>query len=763
VNTGIGRLATLLGLVFLSGACALVYQVLWLRRLSLTFGVTTYAATAVLASFMAGLALGSWAAGRLADRVRSPLRLFGTVELGIALSAAATPAVLDLAHDLYVWVFSTAARPAAASTVVRFVLAFVVLVIPTSLMGATLPIVVRAAIARRDDVGSRGGWLYASNTAGAIVGCLVTGFVLLPHVGSARSFWIASAVNLLVGSAAWLLGRSRSPAAAMPGAPEPEAARLRDGREPLVLAVLGVSGLASLALEVVWFRVLGVMLGPTSYAFTIMLASVLAGIAIGSAFAAPLLRWRGAWWPVLGLIQMAIGLLALGSFGYLRTVPDLPRVIAGIVPTQMAFLLPALATGVFAILPTAVLWGIAFPVALRLWVGEGGTTADVARRTGVLYAANVLGGVVGAIAAGFVLLPYVGARGSLIVLAGVFSASGLVLIGSHARREWLWILPALGGVAWFATRAVDVPDPREAARVRLHSGGRVLFTADGPQSTVTVVDDIGLRVMYINGRHQANDSSNMVFIHRRIGLLGAVLHADPRSALVVGVGGGVTPGALGQFPGLRVDAVELSAGVLNGAEFFRTVNFDVLRQPNVRVTVDDGRDVLLTSGRRYDVITADAVPARVAGSNNLNSIEYFRLVRSRLHPGGVAVHWNAGTTDAEYRLILRTFLAAFPHVTLWGDGTLMVGTETALTVSESRLTALLADGPSRDALRLMHVETFDHLLRMFRARRTDVETWIGSGPILSDDRPVLEYFTEIPTAERDVAQLVRNLEGLVVR
>jgi spermidine synthase len=244
-------------------------------------------------------------------------------------------------------------------------------------------------------------------------------------------------------------------------------------------------------------------------------------------------------------------------------------------------------------------------------------------------------------------------------------------------------------------------------------------------------------------------------------LLPAVLHEHPTRALVVGLGGGVTPGGLSQFPGLTVDVVELSDSVIRAAAFFSHVNFDVLQRPNVRIMHDDGRNFLLRARTLYDVITADAILPHHAGANNLNSVEYFRLVRDRLAPDGIALHWNGGVTDAEHKMILRAFVDAFPEATLWGDGTLMIGSKQPLTVSQARIESLLADSAGRQALALMHVATFDHLLRMFRAGPRDISAYLGPGPALSDDRPALEYFASLPQTERDLGRLGRDTSAVL--
>jgi spermidine synthase len=758
-------------LLFCSGICALVYQVLWLRLLSLTFGVTTHAVSTVLASFMGGLALGSLLAGRLADRVRHPLFLFGAVELLIGLCALATPATLGGVHRIFVDLFPSLPDSVAIGVVIRLVLSFAVLLVPTALMGATLPIVVKSSLTRIDRIGGNVGILYASNTAGAIAGAMLAGFYFIPRIGLSRSFLLAAAINGSVGLLAlatgWLRARQESGAAAQLASPPP--ARLEAGRsmadETLVLVVFGISGFASLALEVIWFRVLGIMLGPTSYVFTLMLAAVLTGIALGSALITPFMRLPLNWLQALAILQFVAGIVAVRSFSPLGRIPQPPSWLQSfLAPLGLEFLATAVIVATSAILPTAVLLGLAFPVGLRIWAGAERSGRHTAERVGLFYSVNVGAAILGSIAAGFLLLPRLGSKYSLIAVAALFVLSGVALeVLAGRRKPVMAFVISAAGVILFLADVKAVPDPKEMVRRWVRIEGAILWQEEGVQTTVSVAGSqaAGSRVLYLDGRHQANDTDSMVFIHRRIGLLPAILHDGPAHALVVGLGGGVTPGGLSQFPGLQVDVVELSDSVIHASTFFTHVNFDVLQRPNVRIRHDDGRNYLLRTRASYDVITADAILPHHAGANNLNSVEYFRLVRDRLASDGVALHWNGGVTDAEHKMILRAFVEAFPHATLWGDGSLMVGTKQPLSVSRSRVERMLADPSTKQALALMHIETFDHLVRMFRASPTDIRTYLGSGPMLSDDKPALEYFASLPQAERDLTRIGRDTSALI--
>jgi spermidine synthase len=754
----------LAALLFLSGAAALVYQVLWLRLLSLTFGVTTHAASTVLAAFIGGLAVGSYVAGRLADRVRNPLRLFGLVELSIGACALASPIALSAVHALSVAVFALLPDSIALGTVTRLILAFAVLLLPTALMGATLPIVVKSSRSRLDRLGARIGLLYALNTAGAILGVLLAGFYLIPQMGLKSSFLIAASFNGLAGLTA-ILFAPKWPAAPIEGAPLADAAGVvTDGPvvPRLVLAVFAISGFASLALEVIWFRVLVVFLGPTTYAFTLMLAAVLAGIALGSAIMTPVMRLRANWLVVLAALQVAAAIVAVRSFLPLRREPSLPGWLESIFQgSGWNILIAPAAAGLSAILPAAICMGLAFPVGLRLWTSIGGDPRHTAERIGIFYSVNVCGGILGSILAGFAMLPSLGSGGSLIAMAALFLLSGLLLVAPLFKRQPMLALAAAAAVAIFVNEARSVPDMSEAARRRRYHGGTIQWQEEGAETTVSVVGTAGNRVLYLDGRHQANDSGTMIFVHSRIGLLPAALHPRPTRALAVGLGGGVTPGALSQWPGITVDVVELSGGVIRAAPFFSHVNFNVLDRPNVHLRHDDGRNYLLRTRTPYDVITADSTFPSHAGASNLYSKEYFALVRDALAPDGVALHWNGGGGDSEFKMILSGFVEAFPEATLWGDGTLMVGTRQPLRVSRRRIQTLLANPDIARALALMNVTEAEHLVKMFRARPQEIRAFLAGAAPLSDDKPSIEYFASLPQDERDLSVIPRVTDGVI--
>lgn len=733
------RLALLLLLFFGSGACGLTYQVLWLRHLSLVFGVTVYAASTVLAAFMAGLAIGSALAGRLIARCSRPLRLFAAAEILIGLSALATPAALDAATALYARLHHLTPESLAILTLARLLTSLIVLLPPTILMGLTLPVLSASSLVRGSRFGPRVGALYAVNTAGAVAGTVATGFYLIGAIGMWRTFGLGAGLNVLIGLAALALDRTAAgtgePAAAGPGAagPPAHASPARTGRARIAVLVV-MSGFAALALEVVWFRTLVQYLAATTYAFSTMLAMMLGGLAAGAAVAARLLRRERDWRRWLAAVQAAAGCAVLGSAIFLgwsygqgwRTGAEIQASAA-------------------AIFPAALLMGMALPVAIRLAASPepGDTPPVVADRVGRLYALNVCGAIAGALLGGFIVLPALGARLSLAAMAGVYAASALLFAGSIARR---WRLPSIGIAALaFGTLAAAVPDPFAAAHARRHgTGTREIWRDEGVQTAVSVHDGDQMRALYLDGLHQANDSPDMVRLHRAIGHLPVVLHPSPRTALVVGLGGGATAGAVSRHVNTRVQVVELSDGVRRAAALFAHVNYRVLEAPNVGLRVDDARNFLLLSGERFDVITADIIQPIHAGAGNLYSREYFRLVRRALNPGGLALQWIGHREAAHYRLIMRTFLDVFPDATLWLDGALLVGSLEPLRVDGSTLAAERAHPDTAAALDAVGLTSFDDLLSWYTGGPSEMRAYVESGPILTDDRPLVEYHRSLP-------------------
>jgi spermidine synthase len=748
-------LVPLLMLFFISGACGLIYQQLWLRQLSLVFGVTVHAVATVLAAFFSGLALGSFLAGRYADRTDRPLRAYGVIEIAVGVLALLTPAGLKAVERFYVDLARQLPDSTAVLTVARFALSFAVLVVPATLLGASLPMIIKSSLVRSRGLGTKVSLLYATNTAGAIAGTLAAGFWLIGSRGVSTSFVVAAAANITVGVVAYVLsGVWERDQPVLPTGPAPAPGRLRTQVGALpehvrrrVLVVFTISGFAAIALEVVWFRILVLYLDSNTYAFTVMLATVLAGIALGSYLAAPLMRWAHRSLVPLAIAELAVALAALLSVYLLSQTYDLADSISGLVGSADAkgirFMLTASA---LAILPTTVLMGLTFPIGLYLWTGDTrDDEEEVGRRVGAFYACNVAGGIVGSILAGFVLVPVLGPRRSVIILATFLLFSGLILALSADNRATRLNLAAGATVVFVLVALVAVPDPYKAALNNRYPGERVLWLEEGAQTTVSVNEQAdGTRVMYIDGLRQASDLPGEVTVHKLIGGLPMALHPNPRRALVIGLGGGVTAGEVSAYPGVAVDIVELSPNVVRAADHLKHINGGVVDRDNVDIRIDDGRNYLLVTENRYDVITADIILPEHAGAGKLWSVEYWEAARDALKDDGIMLQWVPDhRSHAEYEMVLRSFLKVFPNATLWYGGTLLVGTKAPLEISSNVFALKMANPEARNALAAIGITSLPGLAYFYSAGPDEIRAGIGNGPLLTDDHPRIEFFRSL--------------------
>ncbi len=588
-------IAALSALLVVSGASALIYQVLWLRVLG----------------------------------------------LGPALRAL-TPVYVSLAPHLTDSLLPLTALRGAAS--------IVILLVPATLMGATFPLAAKAALGRRDPRGDELAVLYAANTIGAIAGTLLAAFVLIGTIGVSGAFRLGAVMSTLVAIGAWWLSARLPGPVARPAAGDAavwlEPVAISTYARRVVLLVFAISGFVSLALEIVWFRVLTLLLPATTSAFAVMLATVLLGIALGSASAPPIARRVRNLVGTLAIVELVIAAAIAWSARGLAASYDAFRVgeqLAGAVEGDFGFI-PLAAAAAVSFLPAMLLMGLAFPLGLRAWTAGAGSAQGA--RVGQFYAVNLGAAILGAISGGFVILPLLGTRVSILTLAWLTAAGGILLAtGLPAPRRAAFVTAcAVVFVAFFASTR-GLPDPVREVMAQRFRGERLFWHEEDIQTTATVnLQPFGRRVMYVNGLHQANDSPEMVGIHRQMGYLPVALHPAPRRALVIGLGGGATAGAVSRYPELEVDVVELSATVVRAAEHFGHVNFDVLRNPHVRVLVDDGRSHLLLSGRRY--------------------AEYFALAHEALAEGGLMLQWIGHREATQYTLIMRTFLNIFPDATL---------------------------------------------------------------------------------------------------
>jgi spermidine synthase len=764
----VNRLATKLALLlFGSGACALVYQVAWFREFRLVFGASTAATGAVLAFFVAGLGAGSLWLGRRADRHLNPVRLYAWLELGIALSAVLTPALLWITRRAYIALGGTPVLGLFGGTLLRLVLSALVLAVPTFLMGGTLPAVARA-VESDDDLGRRRiGWLYGLNTLGAVVGSLAANFWLLETLGTRRTLLSACAVNALVAGAAGWLARSagRRPQSAASGtqgiSPSVSAPVAR-----FTVVAAAVAGFAFFVMEIVWYRMLGPLLGGTVFTFGLILAVALFGVGLGGAFYGVLEKGRRpslasfAITSVLEALCMAIP-YALGDRVATIALALRSLEILGFSGLAVGWALVAM----LVVLPAACVAGVQFPMLIAL-LGTG--SADVGRQTGLAYAANTVGGIAGSLLGGFVLLPTVGALGCWRGVVALLIVLGVAAAAMAARREplngrlfaaallascALLLLRATGPTALFRHSPIGVGrTPAEmtaspnAWRSWVNAERRgIKWEADGVESAVAMSNRAGLAFV-VNGKvdgHIRADAPTQVMS----GMVGAILHPAPKSALVIGLGTGSSAGWLGAIPELaEVDVVELEPAILRVARDCAIVNRDVMDNPKVHVVIGDAREVLLTTRSKYDLVFSEPSNPYRAGIASLFTVEYYRSVLDRLEKGGLFLQWvQAYDVDSRtVKKIYATLGAVFPSVETWELGAndlLLVGSREPLVYDASALRAKVEREPYKSALasawRAIDLEGFlAHFVAGPGLARAIVD---DESTLNTDDRSVVEF------------------------
>jgi spermidine synthase len=757
--------AAVTGCFLVSGATGLLYQVLWTRALSLIFGHTVFAVTTVLAAFMAGLGLGSFLGGRVADRRRDRLAIYGWLELGIGLSCLATPLLFAWAEQIYLALSRALGLAPAGLTAMQFLLAFAILLVPTTLMGATLPAVSRLMVREAGRAGRRVGTLYALNTLGAALGAFGGGFLLLPALGIQATLRLAAVANVGIG----LLGlafQRRLDRLGIPDAPgsggEPRPAAVAAPHARLVVAAFAISGAASMIYEVAWTRALSLILGSSTYAFSTMLVAFLLGLAGGSAAFARWLGGRAAAPSHFAWLQFGIGAGALLMVPAFEAMPELFvgafRISAGpafLHAVQFAISLALL------LIPTLLI-GATFPCAVGV---VAGSLAGLGRDVGRAYAANTAGAIGGTLAAGFLLIPGLGLQGTLKAAMLVnFGAAALLLAlagtGPGARagaaRALLPALAAAGTLALPAwSQAVMTSGPaiysRMFAEIPVGAPVRgwaarhpVLFYEDGISATVSVHRAGPIVFLRVNGKTDASTDRDMQ-TQLLLAHLPLLLHDDPGEVLVIGLGSGVTAGAAVQHPVRRVDVVEIEPAVIRAAAFFGVENRGVLADPRVRLHVADARNFLLASPRQYDVIISEPSNPWIEGMGNLFSVEFYRLARQRLRPEGIMVQWvqGYGLRPDDFRMVANTFRVAFPRAGLWSPAPrdfLLLAREGGLPISLERLRARVASRPAVAAdLRRIGRERPDALLADLLLDEAALARLADGAGLNTDDLPRLEY------------------------
>jgi spermidine synthase len=689
-----------------SGAAALIYEVLWLREISLVMGHTVYALSAILTAFLGGLTLGAFLGGRWTERHGASLGLYAALELAIAATALLVPVLTHALYPLVGVIYRGIGDVFAAYNLLQFILCGLVVLPPTIFMGATLPVVTEILVQGRRDISVDAGTLYALNSVGGVLGAVGAGLVLLPTLGSYRAGLVAVALNTAAAAVAIWLGRrgapmragEQEPAHGAPDAVSHPAMGETPGAWPAPsLALLGVLyalfGFANLALEVGWARLVSLSIGSTIHGFTITLATYIAGLAVGSFVVPRLAPLRRAPLAAIVALHATIALWTLGSLARLGDLPErVGRLVHGPDSHQFGALLGAemLLVAATIVVPTIAMGGT-FPLVAEI---ARRSVRSPGRAVGLVYAANSLGNIAGSFVAGFVLVPEFGMRGTIVlsaVLTGLVAIGYLVPALRTARRVPAIVTVAMAGaIGLLAYRAPHWNRQLVTSGPYFHAQdlGTLIDYREGASAVVAVKQVGNQRIMQVGGIREATTGSSLPNF---LGHLAMLLHGPARNVLVVGLGSGTTLASVLEHPVEHVDCVELSREVIDVArEQFGAFVGDPLADSRVRMIVGDGRNHLRHCGASYDVIVSQPSYPWVSGAAGLFTREYFADVRDHLAPGGLAAAWFTAESEAGKRSIIRAWTDVFATAYLFESknvDSLLIGLRDPRPLSASTVAA----------------------------------------------------------------------------
>ncbi len=762
----------LYAIFFASGFASLMLQVVWFKQLGFVLGSSTFAVSVTVAAFFLGLSVGSAAGGRLADRVRRPLRTYGLLEVALGVLA------VGLTWALSKWaVWIAALQPfldieSPLRTPVIALVAVMVLAVPTLLMGATLPFLARFVVTTREVLGSRIGMLYGANTLGAALGAFTVGFVLLGVVGVWNSAMVAAGLYGIVGATALALSTGEEPAV-----PEedPEEGSSDSAPTRALMLVFGASGFAALGYEIVWFRMLAYGGHQSVFTFSGLLFVYLVGLVLGSIACARWLRTRrdnlAAAFARLQLLLAASATLSLALIGktstFKRWLAPLPEALG--VPLEvrafLGFTLTALILFFAVLIVPTTLLGVSFPLASELTIKRLG---GLGRRLGALYSLNTLGGVLGSLVTGFVLLPTLGSQGALTVMIALnfFLFAVVVYTQPETRHDrTLRRTGALGLVAIVAALVVLGPDYL-LQRQTAFRDATVLDVRENKEATFVVLqygrpDGPKAQQLVVNGESYANNSPSGRRYMALLGHLPLLLHPDPKSALVTCIGTGTTVGSLTAWEQLEtIHAVDLSQTVFDVAPHFVPINHTFYEDPRVRQITADGRHYLLSTSTAFDVLTFEPPPPSDAGIVNLYSEEFYELARGRTADGGVLAQWIPFSQPRPMmpRLLLKAMLDQYPHVSLWMPAMMegiAIASEQPLRIDEALIAERMRDPEIAADLAAVGVDSPSDVLAMFIADEDALRAYVGDAGRLTDDMPRVEYHNLLPLGAHEVDELER--------
>lgn len=747
-------------LFFLSGFSGLVYEVVWLRLLTLSFGCTLPAVSTVLSAFMAGMGIGALLAGRIGDNLRNPFRTYCLIEAAIAVLGVCLTIAFFHLEGIARLLDLVSGGSAGLLIAGRVVVTFLLLLGPTLLMGATLPILTSALIKIEPEISSVVSKLYGFNTTGAVLGCLAADLLLIPNFGVMESGFFAAAVNLVVAIIGLRIG-AVTPARTLTAEPvksyeQQPPSPVEKGR--LWIALAALSGASGLALEVILTRVLLYFTGSRIYAFSAMLAVFLLGLALGSLYLCPVLIPKRKSVEKLktriAIVMAATGaavILAIFSLSILKTFMTALRFL--IPGSSFGFYTPAqsLAASFIVMFPPTVGLGALFPMIIRAYrISASGPGSAV----GGVYFWNTIGCITGSFLGGFVILPFLGSQHGLAATGSLLAVVGIVLLFKDVYRK-----PAAGAamallvgatvcVAWIMPS--DFLSKSTYHEAALKGDDRLIYFKEGVNETLAVTEEYTLgrpmlRRLITNRTSMSTTSLQAQRYMKLMAHLPAILGKKPENALLICYGVGNTLNGLTRYKSIeKIWVVDISKDIISLSPLFRKTNHDAISDPRVETVIEDGRHFLVTTNHSFDIITAEPPPPAARGVVNLYSREYYRLVKSRLSPGGFFTQWLPveQMPPWETRTLIKAFLEVFPRATLWsgaGSNLILMGGKEPLRINLPNAAMRAKEPDVQKDIASIGLQNEYDLLALLSADHTELEKITGNAPACSDNNPYIEY------------------------
>ncbi|MEE9370241.1 MAG: fused MFS/spermidine synthase [Sedimentisphaerales bacterium] len=752
---------------FCSGICSLIDEVVWVRLLKLTLGNTVYASSIVVSVFMGGLALGALIMGRHADQVKKRLRLYAILEVCATISALLLPWVLQLVDTLYRWFFVTYQPSPAGLLLMQVIISAAVLLVPSMVMGSTLPLLGRYVTALQNRVGTLVGRLYALNMLGAAGGCFLAGFVLIRMVGVMGALYIAAAINMLVAFGGWMLSRSHDIATATPVKTMPEqkrstaAEQTPDGRRYLLMLAFFTSGLVSIGYELIWMRSIVFLLKGFTYVFSAVLTIYLLGNVIGAWLGSRLSKRLKLPEVGFGVSLTCLGILGIFyipwfSIWHSKVSPNIASLFAGLleVPDVKAMLWPLFHTTFLFLLP-AITMGIGFPLALQAWSNY---RYKVGRTTGMVYGINTIGAVLGGLVTGFFLIPFMGVQLSIMALALVAIWLGAIMVQVFSAR--FATAPRLAHLAVIVGLTITaLLIPQDLFKRRLVGAQmphtNLLAVKEGVTTTVSVHQEQGGQTLLLatSGLPVAGDQLRSV--QKTLGHLGLLLNKNTRQVLSVGYGAGETAACMSLHNPQHIDGVEISPELVEVAlKFFRHINLGEQLHKKVNMIYMDAKNYLHLTEKSYDLIVNDCTdPKKVADNASLYTKEYFQKALEHLNPNGMFASYlplrsiPVSCIDS----IIGTFAEVFPYVTLWfpttasaeaHDFLYLVGTSQPQVFSLKHIDNELNKKGVRQSTDYINFHNSHYVLSCYLGDKKDLNRYLPKFNLNTDFRPYIEFNTD---------------------